>query len=174
MKGLVVSIALILVPQVSVRSQCGVEDTRWNRMAVGQHWGRHIVVEIVEIDTVDAISNALPEYPGAQGCGGAIVWSSQLPTGRYVVGMTGGPGISYAYLNCPYEYRLALKPRVDDPCIGEYGGLSGLASPSEPLSYFIFRSEGAGPYDDIGFYIIDSHCLDNDGYIEITIARLSD
>jgi hypothetical protein len=124
---------------------------------------------IVIIDTVvvDAVANALPEGPSSS-CNGTIAFSEALSPGRYVVGITGGPGLSHHYHDNQYSVAFVIPATIGHPWF-IYGGLYGLAKPSDSATYYIFKSEYIETW--IGFYITAYNCDSNEGYVEVSIGR---
>jgi hypothetical protein len=126
-------------------------------------------IVLVETLTVDGVQTVIPEEPGALGCDGEVVWSSMLPPGRYIVGMTGGPGISWHTPGGDYEYEIAFYGKGYKESYLEFGGLSGLAKVGDTESFYVFVNQGPGDCK-IGFFIVDSYGYDNGGYVEVGIG----
>jgi hypothetical protein len=99
-------VLLSVMVHVDLSSQDLLMQKGSNPFKNDTNWKGFVIKEIIETIEVDPIEHALPSSPGSD-CNGNIVQSSQLSPGRYVVGITGGPGIKYSGLP-PALYSVAV------------------------------------------------------------------
>lgn len=129
---------------------------------------------VTPMDTVivDGVTHAA-QLLGGDGCGGEYAAFDHLPEGFYAFAISGGPGISYqagGYYSVGVHMLLSIF--WEDGW--ETFGLHGYGSMNNKRSYVLYRVPPGIADGGARFYIADTYCGDNDGYVEVTLYRITD
>lgn len=129
--------------------------------------GWEAVTPLASVD-VDAVLNAAP-MNGAPGCGGqwAMLFPNDYPSeeGKYAIAISGGPGISLGG-----DSDMGCFVMISGNSL-YLGGLHGMGSIENPRSFIPLRVL-PGETRQVHLCVADGDCLDNDGYVEVTLYRI--
>ncbi len=112
---------------------------------------------------VDSRDHMLPGAFDAQACGKTKTIS--LNEGLYLIAITGGPGISYGREWTP-KHKVMWMNTISRGHKRTVGSLDGIFDTNKTATYFLCNG------GSLDFFLVDSGCQDNSGYISISIYRL--